>query len=380
MPEGASSSAFTSEGLKINRGAVDTVRELLRTLLESGKVKAVLALGRTGGDEGGVGYSLFRNPAAFEANGAALPLLPFMPANAGALLSRLTLEGPLPEPVAAVVRPCELRASIELAKLSQGYLDNILFISSTCGGVYPLDAGIDGNLEEMLPRYWQAMKQGTLDDKVRPTCRACNNFVPEGADITVALLGEADLDEECTLYVQTERGADFASCLEGATTEIKQENKVLERSMVQREAFREELFATVEVGLEGLIRTFGRCIGCHGCKTVCPICHCRLCHFDSQDCERPAGFYEGELARKGGLRVPPDTVYFQLGRMAHMAISCVGCGMCTDVCPTDIPLSTIFSKVGASAQAAFDYHPGKDVDEEIPLRTFEEEEFAQVAT
>jgi formate dehydrogenase subunit beta len=368
------------EAMVINKGAEEATRELLRSLLESGRVKGVLALGRTGDADGGVAYSLFTDPDAFEADGTALPFLPFMPANAGGLLSRLTLKGPLTEPVAAVVKPCELRAFVELVKLNQCSLDNILLISLTCGGVYPLDAGVNGSLEKKLPGYWEAVKQGELDDDVRPTCRACTSFVPENADITVALLGEADLDAQCTLYLNTEKGAAFVSSLEGTAPSGELETESIQRSHGQREAFREEIFAGVEVGLKGLIRTFGRCIGCHACKTVCPICYCSLCYFDSQDCERPLEFYEGELERKGGLRVPPNTVFFQLGRMAHMSISCVGCGMCADVCPADIPVSTIFSKVGASVQALFDYQPGRDVTEEIPLRTFEEEEFAQVAT
>jgi hypothetical protein len=53
--------------------------------------------------------------------------------------------------------------------------------------------------------------------------------------------------------------------------------------------------------------------------------------------------------------------------------------MCTDVCPVDIPVSTIFSRAGASVQALFDYQPGREVTEEIPLRTFEEKEFAQAS-
>ena len=77
--------------------------------------------------------------------------------------------------------------------------------------------------------------------------------------------------------------------------------------------------------------------------------------------------------------MPPNTIFFQLGRLAHVSVSCVGCGMCTDVCPVDIPVSTIFSKVGASVQTLFDYLPGRDVTEELPLRTFEEEELTQVA-
>jgi len=367
------------EGLRINKGAEETLRELLRSLLESGRVSGVLALGRTGDADRGVAYSLFTDPDAFSADGDALPLFPFMPANAGGLLSRLMLKGPPAEPVAAVIKPCELRAFIELVKLSQASLDNILLISSTCGGVYPFDVGADGSLEERLPQYWEAVKQGELDDNVRPACRACAHFVPGNADITVALMGEADLDTQCTLYLNTEKGTRFVKGLQGTDLSGEPETELVQRSQSQREAYREELFAGVEVGLHGLINTFGRCISCRACKTVCPICYCYLCHFDSQECERPPAFYEGELERKGGLRVPSDTVFFQLGRMTHMSVSCVGCGMCTDVCPADIPVSTIFSKVGASVQALFDYQPGRDVDEEIPLRTFEEEELAQVA-
>lgn len=368
------------EGLKINKGAEEAVRELLRSLLESGRVNGVLALGRTGGANGGVAYSLFTDPGAFGADGAALPLLPFMPANAGGLLSRLTLREPLAGPVAAVVKPCELRAFIELVKRSQGSLDNLLLISSTCGGVYPLDVGANGGLKERLPRYWEAVQQGGLDHDVRPTCRACVHFVPDNADITVALVGKEDLDTQCTLFLNTEKGAEFVEGLEGTSLSDELETEPIQRSYDQREAYREELFAGVKVGMKELIRTFGRCIGCHACKTVCPICYCSLCYFDSQDCEYLPEIYESELERKGGLRLPPNTIFFQLGRLAHVSVSCVGCGMCTDVCPADIPLSTIFSKVGASVQALFDYQPGKDVTEEVPLMTFEEEEFTQVAT
>ncbi|MDY7078749.1 MAG: Coenzyme F420 hydrogenase/dehydrogenase, beta subunit C-terminal domain [Chloroflexota bacterium] len=368
------------EGIVINKGTEETTRELLRSLLESDRVSGVLALGRTGGAGGGVAYSLFTDPDAFGTDGAALPLLPFMPANAGGLLSRLTLKGPLSEPIAAVVRPCELRAFIELVKLNQCSLDNVLLISSTCGGVYPLDVAANGGLEQRLPKYWEAVGQGELDDGVRTTCRACVHFVPGNADITVALVGKEDLDTQCTLFLNTEKGAEFVAGLEGKSLSGEMETDPIKRSQGQREAYREELFAGVKVGLKGLIDTFGRCISCHACKTVCPICYCHLCYFDSQECERSPEFYEGELERKGGLRVPADTIFFQLGRLAHMSVSCVGCGMCSDVCPADIPLSALFSKVGASVQALFDYQPGRNVNEELPLRTFEAEELTQVAT
>ena len=87
--------------------------------------------------------------------------------------------------------------------------------------------------------------------------------------------------------------------------------------------------------------------------------------------------HETVLRKRGGLRVPPGTILYQLGRLSHISISCVECGACDDVCPVDIPVSIIFKKVGGSVQKMFDYVPGKDVDEEIPLITFKKDEFTE---
>ena len=78
------------------------------------------------------------------------------------------------------------------------------------------------------------------------------------------------------------------------------------------------------------------------------------------------------------MRVPAGTMFYQIGRLIHVSISCVGCGLCTDVCPANIPVSTIFQKVSQSTQELFGYLPGKDVTEPMPLTTFEKEEFASV--
>ncbi len=59
-----------------------------------------------------------------------------------------------------------------------------------------------------------------------------------------------------------------------------------------------------------------------------------------------------------------------------MAVSCVNCGMCSDVCPADIPVATLFSMVGESLQKLFDYLPGRDLEEPAPAETFIENEFA----
>ena len=76
--------------------------------------------------------------------------------------------------------------------------------------------------------------------------------------------------------------------------------------------------------------------------------------------------------------IPTDTLLFHVGRMLHMSLSCVSCGMCEDACPMDIPVAQIFTLVGDRNQEMFDYVPGNGIDEPLPLRTFEKEEFLEV--
>jgi formate dehydrogenase subunit beta len=366
------------DGLLINTSVEQAARDFLRSLLERGAVKGILALGLVGGDNGGTAYSLYADPNAFSEGGGARPLLPVMPANAGGLLSRLTLKGPLTEPIAAVLKPCEIRAFIELVKLNQSSLDNVLLISGSCGGVYPLKILRDDALEEKVSGYWEAVKLNKLDEDIRVNCRSCTDFSPYNADITFSLLGQEDLDSRCTLSLNTEKSLEFIPILEdlGATQHVVDLEPQSTRHIYdQRKINQEVLFEKVDVGLEGLINTFGRCINCHACMAVCPICYCNSCYFESADCEHTPDYFESELERKGGLRLPPDTIFFQLGRLTHMSISCVGCGMCSDVCPADIPVSDIFSKVGKSVQTLFEYQPGRCVTDEIPLRNVEFNKF-----
>ena len=73
-----------------------------------------------------------------------------------------------------------------------------------------------------------------------------------------------------------------------------------------------------------------------------------------------------------------DTLLFQLTRMNHMSASCVSCGMCTSACPANIPVGSIFSAVGEQVQKVFEYVPGQDVAEALPLITFHPNEWTEV--
>jgi formate dehydrogenase subunit beta len=88
--------------------------------------------------------------------------------------------------------------------------------------------------------------------------------------------------------------------------------------------------------------------------------------------------YLGWANLQGGLKMPTDTVFFHLTRMAHISLSCVGCGQCSNACPNDIPVMELFRSVAQRTQEAFDYEPGRDPDQPIPLTVFAEQEFEDV--
>lgn len=365
-----------SDAIKINKGIEEAVQDLLKSLLEKEKIKGVFTL-RKMDDLGAVAYSLFTNADELK---NALPLYPFMPVNAGKVLSDFTLQSATQEPVAAVLRPCEIRAFIELVKRTQGDLENILLISSTCGGVYPLKILKGNDQKSRQAQYWGSVKKADIDPELRETCRMCEDFIPHNADMVIAAAGKEDMDTQCTIFLNTQKGKEFASDVPGSKTSEELEGGKIEELRTKRQEQKAKIFEQFEkeqMGLKSLVKMFAPCLGCHGCSHVCPICYCTLCEFDSKTCEYRPTSIESELKLKGGLKVPPGNIYFHLGRMSHMAVSCVSCGMCSDVCPVNIPVATVFSRVGAPLQEVFEYIPGRDLEEAVPSGTYKEQEFME---
>ncbi len=364
--------------ININKSTEEGVQDLLKHLLESGKVKAIFTLKALPENKNGeaVSYSLF---TSVDAVAQSAPLFPLMSRNAAGLLSLLTQKSEAPVPTAVLARPCELRAFVELVKRIKGNMDNLFLISSTCGGVYPTKMAVGGGVKNDLPNYWSAVNSGEIPANIRPICKGCEEFVPFTADMTILVVGSNDASKECSIFLNTPKAEEFAQGLDGNVTDQELPADKIQQMREARGAEKKKLYEEAGIGslgLKGLTEIFSKCINCRGCRTACPICYCDLCTIDSQNFAYQ--LTESEITQKGGMRVPTGTVYYHMTRLAHVTISCVGCGSCEDACPVDIPLAPIFKKVGESVQAIFDYVPGKDPDEEIPLKTFELDELTEV--
>ena len=66
------------------------------------------------------------------------PLSPAFPMNGAKVLAKLTRR-PSGGKIAALLRPCEMRAFVELVKLKQARTENLVVLGVDCPGTYPND-------------------------------------------------------------------------------------------------------------------------------------------------------------------------------------------------------------------------------------------------
>jgi len=184
------------------------------------------------------------------------------------------------------------------------------------------------------------------------------------------------------LLSNSEKGEKLISELEIKNdTELSEWAKEMDSIVAKRAKARKtefEAIAKIAVGLDNLKDTFANCIGCHNCNSVCPICYCRQCYFDSVANKPNSDFIKIRADKKGALGYPQDKIIFHVGRMAHMSLSCINCGLCSDACPVDIPVAKIFSYVGEQTQEAFDYIAGNSVGDALPMRDYKVEELGEL--
>lgn len=372
--------------LEVKEGNLLTsLQTFLKRLLEDTEIDAVLVAQHLP-MRNAVMPTLVTAPEKLE---AADPLAPAFPLNASKVLSRLTRK-PLGGngKIAAVLRPCEIRAFIELVKLKQGRTEGLVLIGVDCLGAYSNvnytrfagEHGPDATLhfvENLLAGRGAACQ----DFDLATACQACEYPIPENADLLIGFLG-GDIRTSCFLKANTPQAEALLDRL-GLPPMSEPENrkKAVSDLIAGRSAYRDQMFeATAEdtADIEKLMSYLGNCVNCYNCRVACPVCYCKECVFVTDVFDHEPSQYLRWARRKGILKMPTDTVFYHLTRLAHMSTACVGCGQCSNACPNNIPVMEIFRTIAHHTQRAFDYQAGSSLEDDPPLSIFREKEFSEV--
>lgn len=318
------------------------------------------------------------------------PLAPAFPMNAAKLVSRLTRK-PSGGRVAAVMRPCEIRAFYELVKLNQGTTDDLVIIGMDCLGAYKntdyfrfvSEVGEDAKASTVT--FYQHALEGKTEIvggiDLSPACKACEFPVPNGADILIGLFG-MDVKDRLLIQSQTSPGEALIGRLDlPITNEPRSRKQTVDSVISQRTTYRDSMFAETKAAtdsMEKLTRYLATCINCYNCRVACPVCYCKECVFVTDVFNHEPSQYLQWASRKGVIKMPTDTTFYHLTRLAHISTACVGCGQCSNACPNDIPVMELFRTVADATQKAFEYQAGRSLEEKPPLSVFREDEFEDV--
>ena len=368
--------------LKVSEGKTEeAIKGFLKSLLEKGVIEALLIPKRLPSGDG-FAQTLIHDPEKMD-GACALSLT--MPVQSAKVASHLSIKN-LNKKVAAVLKACEIRAIVELAKFLQVKLDNLFLIGVDCPGTFEvadyskmIQEGKEG--EKLEGEILKRMERGEVVPPqgytFRQACEMCEYPVPK-ADIHIKLFG-CKTDEEVGLEIgeKLEKELEEKGILSFSGNEPSSRKEVVDRVVAERAKKRDAAFKEFSGGvkdLQSFLDRFSTCIRCHNCMVACPICYCKECVFRTAIFEHEGDQFLRWADRKGGIRMPTDTLIFHLIRMSHMVTSCIGCGLCDSACPSRLPVATLFRSVGDKIQKMFKYVPGRDVSEVPPVATFKEDE------
>ncbi|MCK5350290.1 MAG: hypothetical protein KAJ25_12915, partial [Desulfobacula sp.] len=257
------------------------LQQFFKRLLESEEIDALFLPVRLK-DSFSIMPSLVTDPAQIE---AAVPLSPSFPLNSGRMVSRLSYKES-GRKTAVLLRPCEIRAFIELIKLKQGSRQELILI------------GIDCPKALSLSDYAAYMEKDPLDDDAyiqkvfsaneetlngfnfSSACNTCENPFPVNTDMNILLQG-VDFSDGMIVESGSEAGRNILESLnmpEASMPEKREEivAQIKEVNSKANEAMVEDITEKTDSILK-LNAFFDRCINCYNCRNMCPVCYCKEC-------------------------------------------------------------------------------------------------------
>ena len=258
--------------------------------------------------------------------------------------------------MAALLRPCEMRALIEMVKHDSFTIDDLVTISSDCLGTFPESdfswrADRKGSAANLSQETLQFARQGGLMAyRYRSACQLCQQPDAVSADINIGVIGlpvrksilinakDKASAERYQLVKHTSRPASDR-LIEMHSTMLA---KLAERRVRTQERVLLGLGDVLPADVDELILQLKSCGDCSECLNNCPIC-------------------ETAYPQRG-----TDGDYIHQDIVSWL-ISCAGCGMCEQACPNHQPLAAIFKHLRQQLAAEYDYQPGLSLSDPLPV-------------
>jgi ferredoxin len=211
---------------------------------------------------------------------------------------------------AVVVKGCDARAVAGLMREKQIARDDVVLLGVRCAGVFRRESGDDRELTA---------------ETVADRCARCDCREPSRADY---LVGEPSPDPP----VATRRAERIA-----------------------------EIDAMSPEGRwESWTRELQRCVRCHACREVCPMCFCERCVAD----KTVPSWIESSPHGRANLA-------WHLTRALHQAGRCCDCGECERACPVDIPLGLLNRKLAQVVEERYGYRATDDPAAAAPIGRYD---------
>lgn len=295
---------------------------------------------------------LVDNPTALE---QINPFKPLMTMNAAGLIPRLVKDN-LTAKLGALLRPCEMRTLIEITKNNGFKLDRLVTVCVDCLGTVPADEyqwrtarkGTSGRLADETLQF--ARQGGIVDYRYRSACQICASPEASKADVNINILG-LPVRQSMLVYAPDSKNEkrfqlDHISNGPAASELVEQHAHVVERMVARHhntmERISQHLGELLPQDISSLIQKLENCGECRVCMNVCPICA-----FDFPRRNADNHFIQEDVIR--------------------WLVSCAGCGMCEQSCPSQLPLSIIFSHIRNLLSDEMAHTPGQWFNQDLPI-------------